>query len=500
MFSRFTLPVRFALLVAGTMLPLLIFSGGIISSNYLKDQRDAQDRVLGFTRSIRDVLDREMQGIVSGLSVLASSPALRDGDFETFRIGARAFTNQFDGDPLILVADEQGHVVFSSARGPGAALPDRTARPERGVVFATGKPAFSPLFVGAVSKRQIVTVTVPVYRDGKVVYDLSFNPPLDIFQRIIEQQSPGERWTISIFDQTGMNFARLPHPETTIGLRASPTLYNVMLTRPEGEARTVSLEGEPLITAFSRSQLSGWIAAAGIAEKSLTAPAARNFMLAAAVGGLMLLIGLAFALRMATQLVRAEALHELLINELNHRVKNTLATVQSLAAQTFRGVADPEPRRKFDARLAALGRTHDLLSEEKWAGADMREVVEGVLAPFQSSTGRISASGPALRLSTRTVVVLAMVIHELATNAAKYGALSQAGGTVTITWSEVDNPAERRMRLLWQERGGPQVGKPQRAGFGSTLIEQGMKGQLDGNARLRFEPDGVICEIEWPLR
>ena len=110
---------------------------------------------------------------------------------------------------------------------------------------------------------------MPVFRDGEVVYDLSFDPPLEIFQRIIEQQKPDEEWTISIFDQRGANFARVPNPQTTVGREASPSLSAVMFSAKEGQARTTSLEGVPLLTAFVHSDLTGWISAAGIAEKTL---------------------------------------------------------------------------------------------------------------------------------------------------------------------------------------------------------------------------------------
>jgi two-component sensor histidine kinase len=491
-----SLRLRLAILVAGTILPLIGFAAAIVYQHYRQDQRDAFARVLQNTRSIQLVLDREMQGIVSGLTVLAGSDSLSRGDFEGFRSRAKAFLAQFPDAPSIVIGDRQGRQVFNSSRPPGEALPPRVRRESREHVFQTGKPVFSELFTGSVSNRPIVTVTVPVFRDGVVVYDLSFDPPLEIFQRIIEQQKPGEDWTLSIFDQQGVNFARVPNPQGTVGREASPSLFAVMFSAKEGQARTTSLEGVPLLTAFVHSDLTGWISATGIAEETLVAPAVRSFLLTAAIGIAMLGIGLAFAVRMATTIARGEALHNLLIDEINHRVKNTLATVQSLATQTFRDGTDPASRAKFGARLVSLGRAHDVLSAKKWEGADVRDVVNATLEPFASANpDRIVADGPSVPMSSRTVVMLSLVLHELATNASKYGALSGPAGRVTVSWmiSPID-----KVKLYWRETGGPPVEKPQHAGFGSTLIEKGFGAQVGGSATLRFEPDGLTCALEFP--
>ncbi len=480
------------------MLPLILFSGFLVFSHYKQNREEAFARVQQVTRGVKLVLDREAQGIVGGLTVLANTRSLAADDFQGFRLNAEAYVRQFPGSPSIVIANESGQLIFHSRIPAGQLLPVRADRPERREVFETGKPVFSRLFLGPVAHRPIVTITVPVFRDGKVIYDLSFDPPLEIFQRIIEQQRPSEDWTLSIFDQDGTNFARVPNPAATIGQRASPSLYAVMFSAPEGRAPTVSLEGVPLLTAFSLSELTGWIAAAGIAESTLTAPALQTAAIAVTVGLLMLLIGLGFAIRMATQIARGEALHALLINELNHRVRNTLATVQSMASQTFRGSTDREAKHKFSSRLVALGAAHNLLSDSKWAGADLRETIETVLEPFRAGQ-RIALEGPAISIDARIVTMLSMVIQELATNASKYGALTHADGRVTIHWEQTEH-SDARVVLCWIERDGPPVTAPLRSGFGSTLIREGFAAQLGGSATMAFEPDGLTCVLEFPLR
>src|ERR1035437_5712294 len=169
-----SLPVRLALLVAGTTLPLIIFPAVIVFNDYEQDRRDASQRVLETVRSIRLVLDAEVQRMTGGLQVVALTNALRNGDFENFRRIASGFLDQYGRDGVVLVADREGRLLFSSATTDTASLPLRNNREIVEKVFATKSPHYSNLFAGAVKKRLIVTVEVPVLRDGEVLYDISF--------------------------------------------------------------------------------------------------------------------------------------------------------------------------------------------------------------------------------------------------------------------------------------------------------------------------------------
>jgi two-component sensor histidine kinase len=495
---KLSLPVRLALLVAGTMLPLIIFAVGIVFNNYEQDREDASRRVLETVRSIRLVLDAEMQRMTGGLQVLALTNSLRSGDFENFRRIALGFLDQYGKDGVILVADRDGRQLFSSVTSDTASLPPRNNRAIVEQVFSTKRPHYSNLFVGAVKKQLIVTVEVPVFRDGEVVYDISFSPPIALFQTIVEKQRPSENWTISIFDGEGINFARVPNPQVTMGKQASPSLSAPIFREPEATLPTVSLEGVPLITTFARSSLTGWTVAAGIAEGSLVAPLWRNLAITSTIGGVLLLIGLAFAVRMAAAIARGEMLHDLLIQELNHRVKNTLAILQSIAVQTFRSASKSE-REKFEGRLGALAETHNLLSQDKWQGSELQDVVSRVMQPYLiSNPKRLRMFGPKVPLSPRLAVVLSMIVHEIATNAAKYGALSNDTGTVTLDW-EVTKEGIPKLRLIWRESGGPHVVAPVQHGFGSQLIERSARDQLGGEATVDFLPRGVVYTLTCAL-
>ncbi|CAN7278773.1 sensor histidine kinase [Neorhizobium sp. LjRoot104] len=200
-----------------------------------------------------------------------------------------------------------------------------------------------------------------------------------------------------------------------------------------------------------------------------------------------------------TERKRIEERLQLMVNELNHRVKNTLATVQAIASQTLRG-GDPIVRQTLERRLMALAAAHDVLTRENWEGADIDDVVTGALAPFgEGGDYRFAVSGPSLRLLPRAALALAMGLHELTTNALKYGALSTLAGQVAIDWQIVEG-AKPLLRLTWTESGGPRVVAPLRRGFGVRLIERSLAQDLGGKASVIFDqPAGIIGTIEAPL-
>jgi two-component sensor histidine kinase len=198
---------------------------------------------------------------------------------------------------------------------------------------------------------------------------------------------------------------------------------------------------------------------------------------------------------------RAAEHQRLLIDELNHRVKNTLATVQSIAAQTLRTAEGKEDAREaLEMRLLALSRAHDVLTRESWEGADLVEVVAKALEPYQiSGESRLHIKGPHVRVTPRMSLALAMALHELATNAVKYGALSNKTGTIEVSWKVQNGAAPPRLSLRWTETGGPPVEPPRRRGFGSRLIERTLAQDLDGRVEIAFAPTGVVCTVDAPV-
>ncbi len=196
-----------------------------------------------------------------------------------------------------------------------------------------------------------------------------------------------------------------------------------------------------------------------------------------------------------TERKKAEETRCLLIDELNHRVKNTLATIQAIAQQTLRRASSAEQFvTNFGGRIQALSRVHTLLSRETWQGADLHELIRDqvMLGPIDET--RLTAWGPAVTLGPQLVLHLAMVLHELGTNSCKYGALSVPEGWVTVNWTVED----QNLRLQWVERGGPPVKAPASPGFGSLMIEQSVKAHL-GSAHMLCEGHGVTWSIALPL-
>jgi two-component system CheB/CheR fusion protein len=205
------------------------------------------------------------------------------------------------------------------------------------------------------------------------------------------------------------------------------------------------------------------------------------------------IIGASKIARDITERKRAQEQQKLLVNEMKHRIKNSLATIQAIATQTLNQHA--EERDAFIARLHALADAHDLLTSESWERAPLHAIVTRAVKPFhEQRLDCMTVDGPTdLFLDSTKAVMVAMVIHELATNAVKYGALSNGSGRVTVTWEQCVEPD--LVKLVWRESGGPEVGPPREKGFGSHLIERAFGGQL-GTAQLMFSPEGLCCTLD----
>jgi PAS domain S-box-containing protein len=205
-------------------------------------------------------------------------------------------------------------------------------------------------------------------------------------------------------------------------------------------------------------------------------------------------------IRDISKLKHAELQQQLLTRELEHRMKNTMAMVGAIASQTFRTAKTKEEARTiFDARLNALNQAHDVLVQSSWTSAPMRTVVEGALAPHRTGEARIRVCGPSVDLTAKQALALALALHELATNAAKYGALSVPDGTIEVSWDCRMSEGHRNLRFSWHEHGGPAVSPPTRRGFGSRLIESTLSSDFGSSVKVDYRAEGVVCSFETEL-
>jgi two-component sensor histidine kinase len=208
----------------------------------------------------------------------------------------------------------------------------------------------------------------------------------------------------------------------------------------------------------------------------------------------------AFLLRDVTARELSDRTLQMLVHELNHRVKNMLATVQSIARRSLHAAESAGAARDFEDRLMAVGGTYDLLTRERWAGAELHEVIRRTLSPHLAvDSSRLTVDGPDLWLQPNRALSVALALHELATNAVKYGALSGDTGRITLRWRVDSHPKTPQLDLEWLERDGPVVRMPRRRGFGSRLIERSLARDLGGQVTLAFEPAGVRCRITAPI-
>jgi two-component sensor histidine kinase len=279
----------------------------------------------------------------------------------------------------------------------------------------------------------------------------------------------------------GLTEARFLHDDEGVKTKFHPDDMELMWARvgaaldPEGDGR---YEVE-----YRVKQLDGawrWLSAWGLVEFEGEGPERK----AVAIAG---------ASRDLTEIKQAEELQRLLHNELNHRVRNTLATVQSITSQTLRGAGDLDhARTSIEDRIISLARVHDLLTARSWSGADLRDVVERAMQPFDAA--QLQLSGPSFDIPPQHALALSLALHELATNAAKYGALSVSAGRVEVRWERRDDG----LRLAWREKNGPRVELPTRRGFGSRLLEASLR-DLGGQSNLAYLPSGVAAEFSAPF-
>jgi two-component sensor histidine kinase len=532
---------------AAILVPLILLAAFLATEFAGRERERYQEVAKALAADIAADVDRELDSTIAALQALSTSPALRNGDLEAFDRQARE-TLQYRGS-AIAVRDQTGQQIINTYAPWGTSLPVSThpvLRKADQVALETQRPVVSDLYQGAVAKALYVLVDVPVAIKGEARYVLNIALTPERIRTILAKSNLPPDWIIAVVDGNNRIIARSRDHERLLGVdtqRSFPAPTDPGATLWQG----LNAEGVPVLAASEHSRLSAWRVTASVPLTVLDAPLTQCLLAVAALGSLGLALSLVLALlygrglakglldlslsakmlgrgepipststsvqevnRISRAMAQASAdLHEkalaqetaarrqeLLIHELNHRVKNTLATVQSLAWQVVRpGVPPRTAQERFQERLLALSRTHNLLNETLWEGASLRIILEAEFQPFLTESPRVRLSGPDVYLPATHTVVLGMALHELTTNAAKYGALSSATGHVQVDWRVEGHGGDEILIVDWCEMGGPPVQAQPRAGFGSRLLRQTITQELGGELTMRFEPDGVCCRI-----
>jgi two-component sensor histidine kinase/CheY-like chemotaxis protein len=295
--------------------------------------------------------------------------------------------------------------------------------------------------------------------DDKPADSRFFGKPLDVQQMIAEMQDMIGNGVLKIAHDVAGLIATAPHPELNgKSLRTGPAGSTQEFLTAENDSLRLLLEQ------------------AGIDAKVLLAQAGID----------------------AKEREAADKLQKLILEELHHRIKNTLATVSAIASQSLRTATSIQHgQQAIEGRLVALGRAHDLLLQARWANASLEQTIRGATEPYVTiGSGRISIAGPDIRITSGAVIALAMTLNELCTNTTKFGALSVPAGRIEIVWSI--EPKNQRLHLIWTEKDGPAVHAPTRRSFGTRLMETLGK-QLSGKVELTYAPNGFVYALDVPL-
>jgi two-component sensor histidine kinase len=531
------------LLALAVALPFVLLTAGIMWQLANNERETRREAILFSTRTLMNAVDTVLSKQIAVAQMLATSPALQGDDLATFREEARRSMSGLSGGWIVL-ADETGQQLINLAPGATEPLP---RRPEAGMkiqrrAFETGQVQISGVFNGAVLQSPTVAVELPVFRKEKPPVEIIIGMQPNVFLSLFEQWNLPEGWLAGLVDRDGNLIARSRNHEQTVGKPASEGFRAATRTAVQGWNEMKSLEGATIANAHVTSPLSGW--AMGLAaEKSLfEAPIRDTILIAGLAGGGTTLLSLLLAIWSARRIARPieqieqgthalmlrraisfsntglpeadrtldalastarvfeqhdkerderEAHVRLIMRELSHRSKNLLAIVLAIARQTSRhttSFSDFESR--FNSRIQALADAHDLLVEQQWSGAPIDDLVKAQLAAF--GVEKVTCRGERILLKAEAVQNVALALHELATNASKYGALSVPAGKVNIDWvREPAESGERNLRLTWRESGGPPVTAPSQKGFGCFVLERVTVNAL-GEGKLEFNPDGLV--------
>ncbi len=536
-FPRFTL-VQHLLILSLTVLLPQVFLGALIAGRYTSQHKLGLERAaIDAARDRSAGLDRELEGMIGALQALATSPLIDTNSFGRFRAEALQLLS-FRGTAIVMRDRAGRHIIntLQPADAPALVSTDPDLLANDAVIFATKAPAVSNLYIGAVTKMLFVNVGVPVIRDNEVRYVLAIAVAPETLRNSLLSNTP-EGWIGVILDRKMQVIARSTEQELFVGKLTARPMQELLVGESGSFHGGFSLEGLPIFSAYQKSLLAGWTVAFAIPEDMLHAPlrdlwrtlllmglsAIALSLLGAFLYGRILRRGLNMLARLARRVGRddfspggptdvremdevikllatadadlklKDAHQRTLLHELDHRVKNTLAIIQSLVTQSVRGSTSPEHfREAIIGRVMALARSHEVLSAANWKDPELGSVAGAVLA---REAERIHCEGDRVSLAPRVVVAFAQVFHELLANAEKHGALSRAEGRVTLTWRLEGGG----LHILWIETSSEPPAVAALKGLGTTIVRICIERQLGGTCHFEAAPQGLRLEAIVPL-
>jgi two-component sensor histidine kinase len=547
----FRLSTLLSLLTLAVLSPLLLFGAYTLHVQSATDRAGELDKLRVLALDLVSAVDRELSGQIATAQMLAASRSLQRGDHLEFWRHAEDAASRANGHFILIDRDHQQlvntHVAFGT-RLPRTNNPDLTD-----AVLNAGEPMVSDLITVAASEEPILyTVRTPVAVDGVARYVLSYVPRRGAMLDVLLQSYRPEGWRAVVVDGSGRVIARSHQHDEFYGQPSPPSIWDQVV----GHSGLISgrdLQDVPSLTAYQASSLSDWRVFVWVHESDLDLPAQaarRQLLVWAAFALAVALIAGWLAGRMiqnptlhlvhaaqdmaggrpvrckpswldeanmiceeiaaASRTIRAResSLREaaermrVVMRELSHRSLNLLTVVQLIAKQSGRLSRDHDDfMEAYNQRIAGLARSQDQLIATEWTEVSLHQLISAHLSPFiPMPSERVDLDGPVLMLRSQAVQNLGMGLHELATNALKYGALSVPEGRVSVTWS-VENEGQGQERLLfrWRESGGPAVSRPQRRGFGQLVTDELVPAGVDGQARTELRDDGLVWELDAPL-
>lgn len=531
------LAVYLVLLGFAIAVPSLIFSGYLLYRFADLEQESAARSAQDAAGAIRDAVDREVAGMVTQLKVLAASPALESGDLRSYYDSATA---GLTGTDTYLAVVDPSYVPLLSTRVPyGTPLNPVVNKASVDEPLKTGNIYVSDVLFGDRPKDYLFNVGLPVTTRAGARFVLLMTRNASALGRIISEQNLAPGWRSTIIDRQG---------NVVVSSGSEPVGSPAKLLEAPGlgegnvAPRVHQMGDTRVVFAIRKSFDTGWRIAAWVPASVVEAPvwSSMRALGLAALALLMLtgLLAILFGRRVSRPLLlladqaravgRGETLPELassirevnevsrtlvaaaderarteehirfLMRELSHRAKNQLAVVVAMARRT----AERNPKigdfeNVFSERLLALARSTDLLVNQNWTGVALDELVRAHLSPF-SDEGRLIVSGPPVQINPDAAQNIGLALHELATNASKYGALTAPDGKVSVVWRIIAGPPQR-FRIEWLESDGPPVMPPRDTGFGSVVIERTVPHSLNADVTHEFRPTGVFWSIELPL-